>query len=186
MRKFMLYKILCLLLGLILLAGCGKESEQNQKQLTLCSSMNKKLTELFAENFSKATGTKVTISYLPGGTQKERMDYLRQHKFDVWLGGTSEEYFLADEQKILQPYIVKESYKVPAELRNRTGQWTSLYLSYIAFLSNKNNLHAYGLYAPETWDELLAPQLKEEIALPDFSLGGASFGMAAKRQTTGS
>ena len=173
----MLYKILCLLLGLILLAGCGKESEQNQKQLTLCSSMNKKLTELFAENFSKATGTKVTISYLPGGTQKERMDYLRQHKFDVWLGGTSEEYFLADEQKILQPYIVKESYKVPAELRNRTGQWTSLYLSYIAFLSNKNNLHAYGLYAPETWDELLAPQLKEEIALPDFSLGGASFGM---------
>ncbi len=177
MRKFMLYKILCLLLGLILLAGCGKESEQNQKQLTLCSSMNKKLTELFAENFSKATGTKVTISYLPGGTQKERMDYLRQHKFDVWLGGTSEEYFLADEQKILQPYIVKESYKVPAELRNRTGQWTSLYLSYIAFLSNKNNLHAYGLYAPETWDELLAPQLKEEIALPDFSLGGASFGM---------
>lgn len=177
MRKFMLYKILCLLLGLILLAGCGKESEQNQKQLTLCSSMNKKLTELFAENFSKATGTKVTISYLPGGTQKERMDYLRQHKFDVWLGGTSEEYFLANEQKILQPYIVKESYKVPAELRNRTGQWTSLYLSYIAFLSNKNNLHAYGLYAPETWDELLAPQLKEEIALPDFSLGGASFGM---------
>lgn len=173
----MLYKILCLLLGLILLAGCGKESEQNQKQLTLCSSMNKKLTELFAENFSKATGTKVTISYLPGGTQKERMDYLRQHKFDVWLGGTSEEYFLADEQKILQPYIVKDSYKVPAELRNRTGQWTSLYLSYIAFLSNKNNLHAYGLYAPETWDELLAPQLKEEIALPDFSLGGASFGM---------
>lgn len=177
MRKFMLYKIICLVLGVLLLAGCGKGDKPATKQLALCSSMNKKITELFADSYSKATGTKVTISYLPAGSQKERLDYLRQHRFDVWLGGTSEEYFAADEQKILQPYIVKEAYKVPAELRNRTGQWTSLYLSYIAFLSNKNNLHAYGLYAPETWEELLAPQLKEEIALPDFNLGGASYGM---------
>lgn len=177
MRKSMLYKIFCLFVGITLLAGCGKNNDAAQKQLVLCSSMNKKITELFAESFGKATGTKVSISYLPAGTQKERMDYLRQHKFDVWLGGTSEEYFMADEQKILQPYIVKESYKVPAEMRNRTGQWTGLYLSYIALLSNKNNLHAYGLYAPETWDELLVPQLKDEIALPDFNLGGASFGM---------
>ncbi len=177
MRRLMLYKILTLLLGLLLFAGCAKEESASQKQLALCSSMGKKITELFAENYSKATGTKVTISYLPAGTQKERMDYLRQHKFDVWLGGTSEEYYAADEQKILQPYIAKEAYKVPAELRNRTGQWTSLYLSYIAFLSNKNNLHAYGLYAPETWDELLAPNLKDEIAFADFNLGGASYGM---------
>lgn len=177
MRKFMLYKIICLLVGVLLLAGCGKDSATEKKQLLLCSSMNKKITELFAENYSKATGTKVKISYLPAGTQKERFDYLRQNKFDVWLGGTSEEYFLADEQKILQPYIVKEAYKVPAELRNRTGQWTSLYLSYIAFLSNKNNLHAYGLYAPENMEELLAPQLKDEIALADFNLGGASYGL---------
>ena len=124
-----------------------------------------------------AAGVKVNISYLPGGTQQERLDYLRKHRFDVWLGGTSEEYFMADEQHILQPYIAKDSYKVPAELRNRTGQWTSLYLSYIALLSNKNNLHAYGLYAPETWDELLAPQLKDELAVADFDLGGASYGM---------
>lgn len=177
MRKFMLYKILCLALGLLLITACGKDSEAQKKQLALCSSMGKKITELLVENYSKATGTKVIISYLPAGTQQERLDYLRQHRFDVWLGGTSEEYYIADEQKILQPYIAKEAYKVPAELRNRTGQWTSLYLSYIAFLSNKNNLHAYGLYAPETWDELLTPQLKDELAFADFNLGGASYGM---------
>lgn len=176
MRKYIL-KILCLLLGLMLLAGCAKNTDAQKKQLLLCSSMGKKITELFAENYSKTTGTKVTISYLPAGTQQERMDYLRQHHFDVWLGGTAEEYYTAGEQKILQPYIAKEAYKVPAELRNRTGQWTSLYLSYIAFLSNKNNLHAYGLYAPETWDELLAPQLQDELVFADFNLGGASYGM---------
>lgn len=174
--------LICLLLTL-LTAGCGGERNERERQpepakeLALCSSMGKDLTEVIAAAYGKAAGVKVHVSYLPGGTQQQRFDYLRRHKFDVWLGGTAEEYFLADEQNILQPYLAKESYKVPAELRNRTGQWTSLYLSYIALLSNKNNLHAYGLYAPETWDELLAPELKDELAMADFSLGGVSYGM---------
>ena len=116
MRKVIIY-ILTLLT--LLAAGCGSEQPQ-PKELQLCSSMGTKLTEVIADSYSKAAGVKVNISYLPGGTQQERLDYLRKHRFDVWLGGTSEEYFMADEQHILQPYIAKESYKVPAELRNRT------------------------------------------------------------------
>ena len=177
MRKQAFIRILCLLLVIFALGGCGSEKPKETPQLHLCSSMNKAFTELIADSFGKKTGTKVVIHYLPAGTQQQRFDYLRQQKIDVWLGGTSEEFFMADEQHVLQPYLAKESHKVPAELRNRTGEWTSLYLSYIALLSNKNNLQAYGLYAPESWDELLAHQLKDEIAMADFSLGGASFGM---------
>ena len=177
MRKITVVKIISLLMMLGILAGCSSEMPKEKPQLHICSSMNKAFTELIADSYGKKTGTKVTVIYLPGGTQQQRFEYLRQHKFDIWLGGTSEEYFMADEAHILQPYLAKESYKVPAELRNRTGEWTSLYLSYIALLSNKNNLHSYGLYAPESWDELLAPQLKDEIAMANFSMGGASFGM---------
>ena len=177
MRKFIVYKILCFLCIICCFAGCGKQNDEHPKELAICSSMNKELTELLVDSYSKAYGIKVYVNYLPGGTQQERFDYLRQHKFDIWLGGTAEEYFLADDQHILQPYLTKEAYKVPVELRNRTGQWTSLYLSYIAFLSNKNNLHTYGLYAPSTWDELLNPILQNEITMADFSSGGASYGM---------
>ena len=105
MRKVIIY-ILTLLA--LLAAGCGSEQPQ-PKELQLCSSMGTKLTEVIADSYSKAAGVKVNISYLPGGTQQERLDYLRKHRFDVWLGGTSEEYFMADEQHILQPYIAKES-----------------------------------------------------------------------------
>ena len=177
MRKLAFAKIVCVLLALLVLGGCGSEKPQEKPRLALCSSMNKAFTELIAESFSKKSGVKVVVSYLPGGTQQQRFDYLRQHKIDIWLGGTSEEFFMADEQHILEPYLAKESYKVPAELRNRTGEWTSLYLSYIALLSNKNNLQSYGLYAPESWDELLAAQLKDELVMADFAQGGSSFGM---------
>lgn len=177
MRKIIAYKILLLVLLLCVFAGCKTKEDNSKQELILCSSMGQKITELLAESYSQHTGVKVQIHYLPAGTQNERFEYLRQHKFDIWLGGTSEEYFLADEQNLLQPYLTQESYKVPVELRNLNGQWTSLYLGYIGFLSNKNNLHAYGLYAPEKWEDLLHPLLQNEIVMADFSLGGVSYGM---------
>lgn len=166
-----------LILIAALVAGCGKNTDEKPKELYLCSSLGKVMTEDLVNDYTAATKTKVHITYLPAGNMQERLDYLRQHKFDCWLGGTVEEYYMANKQSVLQPYITKEAYKVPAELRSRRGEWTSLYLSYIALLSNKNNLRNYGLYAPESWHEFLAPQLQDEIAIPNLALGGASYGM---------
>lgn len=177
MNKSFKYLILSLIMSVFFLSGCGKDADSKPKELYLCSSLGRTMTEDIVEDYTAATNTKVHLTYLPAGTLQERLDYLRQHKFDCWLGGTAEEYYMANKQNILRPYITKESYKVPAELSNRQGEWTSLYLSYIALLSNKNNLRNYGLYAPETWDELLVPELKDEIAIPNLTLGGASYGM---------
>lgn len=177
MKKCFKFLTLILVMAAVLISGCGRNEAQKPKELYLCSSLGKTMTEDIVEDYEAATKTKVHVTYLPAGTLQERMDYLRQHKFDCWLGGTAEEYYMANKQNILRPYITKESYKVPAELSNRQGEWTSLYLSYIALLSNKNNLRSYGLYAPETWDELLVPELKDEITIPNLSLGGASYGM---------
>ncbi len=180
-KNLTIYKLIFLLLCLFALAslsGCTKEDKKAERpELVLCSSMGKEFTEKMANAYVQKTGAKIRINYLPAGTQTERLDYLRANKIDVWLGGTAEEYYVAEQQRILEAYTPKEAYKVPAQLRQRSGQWTSLYLSYIALLSNKYNLHSYGLYAPETWDELLAPELDNEIAMPEFTWGGVSFGM---------
>ena len=152
---------------------------QTVHELKICSSLGQKTTELLLNDFlQRSSGNiKPSVSYIPGGTMEERFKFIDAGAFDCWLGGTAEEYFSANEKGLLQSYAAKESFKVPAELRNRHNHWTTLYLSHIAILSNKHKLHSFGLYAPTTWDELLAPQLKEEIALPDPALGGASFGM---------
>lgn len=172
MRKFW---TTVLILCCCLAVGCGQQ--EKQRELNICSSMGSKLTEVLAEGFAQEADVKVNIKYLPPGSFRERMDFIRENNIDCWLGGTAEEYYLASQQNLLQPYLAEDAYKVPAEMRSREGYWTSLYLEYIALLSNKEKLRQFGLYAPDTWTELLQPAFRDEIVMTDFSYGGASYGM---------
>lgn len=172
MRKVLLIVVL---LCSLLTGGCMEQEQR--KELNLCSSLDSNLTDILAESFAEKANVKVNIRYLPAGTFSERMEFIRANQFDCWLGGTAEEYYLASQQNMLQPYLAQEAYKVPAEMRSSKGLWTSLYLEYIAFISNKEKLRYYGLYAPDTWEELLVPQLKNEIVMPDFIYGGVGYSM---------
>ncbi len=180
-------KIVCALLLLLIfvISGCA-ENPQPKKvdangapklSLNVCSSMSEAVTKLLVEEYARKSGVEVKVKYLPAGSFAEKIDFLRADKFDCWLGGTAEEYYLADQQSMLAPYKPQEFYKMPAELRSRQGQWTSLYLEYIAFVSNTEKLEKKKLYAPDTWEELLLPEFKDEITMPNFVNGGASYGM---------
>lgn len=173
-----IFFVLALLLGVCAyFIDFDKVDGDEKKELNICSSMGKEVTALLAEDFAKKHGVKVNISYLPAGTYEVRKKYLQNNKFDCWLGGSSEEYFMAAEEGFLRRYVAKESYKVPAALRNRSGDWTVLYLSYVAVLSNKNNLRQQGVYAPTTWKEFLDPTYKGNLVFPNPSIGGVAYGM---------
>lgn len=168
--------IAVILLMSLLLSGCQQQQKQ-ETEITVCSSMESKATAVLADDFTNKTGIKVKIIRLPAGSFNERIEFIRKNNVDCWLGGTVEEYYLASQQNLLQPYLTKEAYKVPAAMRSKEGYWTSLYLEYVAFISNKDRLHELGLYAPDTCTELLKPQLRGEIVIPDYIYGGASYGL---------
>lgn len=168
---------IALLIVGVFCGGCGSDNVNQPKKLKVCSSLNETMTEILADDFSQRYDVKMEIGYLPSGSFDERLQFLRSGEFDLWLGGTPEEYYLAGEQKMLRSYSPQEAYKVPAEMRENQWRWTGLYVDYIGFLTNRNRLRELGLYAPETWDELLKPELWEETALADFKNGGCSYGM---------
>ena len=60
------------------------------------------MTDILAEDFAKQQNVKVEVRHLPAGNLDERLNFLREGKFDVWLGGTPEEYYLAGEKKMLR------------------------------------------------------------------------------------
>lgn len=178
-------KLLFLLLALMLcLGGCGEEKKENKDSknapkatLQLCSSLGERATKVLVEEFTRQHKIPVEVQYLPGGNFEQRMEFIRSHNFDCWLGGSAEEYHMAAQNKLLEPYVTKEGYRVPVSMRSKRGEWTSLYLGYVAMVSNKNKLRRKGLYAPDTWNELLDARLQNEIVMPYYELGGASFGM---------
>lgn len=169
-----------LLCFLFTLTGCTKkDAAQTPGELKVCSSLGKEITELLVQDFIKQSKVplKPSISYVPSGSTEERFSFITQGGYDCWLGGTAEEYYYANEKGLLERYTAQEAFKLPVELRNRRNIWTPLYFRHIALISNKNKLSSFGLYAPTTWDELLHHHLREEIAIPSYNLGGASFGM---------
>ena len=152
-------------------------AQEATRELWLCSSMGEQVTRVLIDDFQNRTGIKVQVTYLPTGKGTSRLDYLQKQDIDCWLGGRAEEYHLAMKRGMLEPYKAAGAYQIPAAMSSREGYWTSLYLEYIAFISNKQRLHDLGLYAPTTWQELLLPQFREQIVLADFQNGGAAYGM---------
>lgn len=169
--------LVTLLAAVLLCSGCGGKTAEQQKNIKICSSLNETMTEILAQDFAAQHNVQVAVQYLPAGSLDKRLKFLRDEKFDLWLGGTPEEYYLAGEQKMLRSYRPQEAYKVPAEMRENQWRWTGLYVDYIGLLTNRSRLHELGLYAPDTWNELLQPELWEETVLADFKNGGRSYGM---------
>lgn len=173
-----LFFVLVVFLGLsVYFMDKHDRASEEKKELNICSSMGKDITELLIKDFSKKNGIKVKITYLPGGTYETRKTFLEKNKIDCWMGGTSEEYFMAEEEGLLHRYIAKESYKVPATLRSRRGAWTPLYLSYVSILSNKDNLREAGLYAPTTWEEFLDSAFNGKLVFTTPQIGGVAYSM---------
>lgn len=157
-------------------AAAGNETEKKE-QVKICISMPPGLAQALADDFSEETGIEAEVVPLPPGSVDNRFKFLANSASDVWLGGTAEEFYLAAERGLLVSYQPEEAYAVPAEFRQNNWLWTALYIDHIGFLSNQQNLHYLGLYAPESWQELLADELKFELALPDPKNGGAGYGM---------
>ncbi len=180
MKKFVAVfavAVLCLFAVWQHIPASAENKNETKEHIKICISMQPALAQALAEDFTKASGIEAEVVPLPPGSVSNRFKFLSSSGSDVWLGGTAEEFYLAAEQGLLVSYQPENAYVVPAEFRQNNWLWTALYIDHIGFLSNKENLHYFGLYAPESWQELLEEPLKFELALPDPKNGGAGYGM---------
>lgn len=176
MKKFVLFMITLL----IMCAFCFTVTANEQKTKTtlkVVSSMPEVLTQQLLSDFGKKMNVGTELTYMPSGTMENKLTFLEGKDYDVWLGGTTEEFWLAKDRELLVSYTPKRAYTIPYELRHNSWFWTALYVDHIGFLSNRKNLMRFGLYAPRSMEELLHKRLKNQIILQDPNNGGASYGM---------
>ena len=174
-----IFRWVCLLLLLLCVSGCGMQKQEQPAggMIRVCSSMNRAVSEALINDFADKYGIVVEFDPLVATSLQQRLELLNKSKVDVWMGGSAEEYYMAGDRDMLVPFLPKSAANIPPKYMDRDGRWVPLTVDYIAFLSNRRNMHRLGVEPPETWDALLQPVLHNEVAMADPATGGASYGM---------
>ena len=83
---------------------------------------------------------------------------------DVWFGAKVESHEIARRRGLLQVYQSRAA--VGDELKDPEGYWTPIYLDPLAFGIDVPMQQERRLAAPASWQDLLRPELKDQIRMP--------------------
>lgn len=162
--------VIIFLIALIILGGCGKMNlDEEVETFKVYSELPEDITKAYIEDFGKNHKGKLKVEIVKIGEQQgpSRINELKELDFDVWLGGTAEDYFLADNKKMLKAYEAKDLRNIPTGLKDKHGTWTGLFTTNLVFLSNKKAMREAGAERPEVWSDLLTEELRKKIVISD-------------------
>jgi iron(III) transport system substrate-binding protein len=94
---------------------------------------------------------------------------------DVIWGQAATSLIPLAKQGIIEPYVPKGAYKIPNRFRDLTGMWTGVDLYVGAIGANPAELRKRGVEAPRSWADLIRPQYKGMIIMPNPTTSGTGF-----------
>lgn len=187
MRRFW---ALTLAAALLALAGCGGGSSQPQGEnggsqnknlkLTLYAGMMEDHVKGAVEEFERETGIQVDWVRMSSGETLTRIRAEKENPVaSVWYGGPADAYVAAKEEGLLEKYVSPNAAKIPDQFKDPEGYWTGIYVGLLGFGSNTELLKEKGLEPPTSWEDLLKPEFKGQIALANPGSSGTSYTMLA-------
>ncbi|MGE4589581.1 MAG: extracellular solute-binding protein [Acidaminococcaceae bacterium] len=165
--------VVAFLIALIALGGCGRmKLNEDAEIFKVYSELPEDITNAFINDFEKDHKGKLKIEIVKTAAKQGpgRINELKSLDFDVWLGGTAEDYFLADNRRMLKPYEAKDLRNIPTGLRDKHGTWTGLFTTNLVFLANKKALAEVDEERPQAWSDLLDLELRRNIIISDPSM----------------
>jgi iron(III) transport system substrate-binding protein len=173
--------VLAAVLGACLNAPTGSTADLGTKastggKLTVLCGAQETWCQAMTRAFQAASGIPTTYQRLSGG---EALAALRatqgNPEFDVWHGSIADGYAAAKDEGLLEPYSPPIAAQIPDRVKDKDGAWTGVYVSALSFCSNRRVLDELGVPLPESWQDLLNPKLKGQIALAHPATSGTAF-----------
>lgn len=136
-------------------------------QVTWCEGMK-------AEFEAANPGITVNFVRLSSG---EALTRLRNEKdnpqFDIWWGGPIDSFVAAKNEGLLQQYDSPGYADIidPAKMADPDKHWAGIYVGSLGFATNTES----GVTPPESWDDLLKPELTGNILIAHPSSSGTSY-----------
>ena len=141
-------------------------------KLSVYSALNESTNNAFVDAFKAATPG-VDVEVLPLAAAGELQTRIRTEKnapkADIFIGGSSEFHDPLGKEGLLEPYKSPNADVVDAAFKDPNGNWTGWYLGIFGLVVNKDrwDKEMAGKPKPTTWDDLLAPDLKGKLDMPD-------------------
>jgi iron(III) transport system substrate-binding protein len=98
----------------------------------------------------------------------------------IWYVGPSLDHIAAKKDGLTAPYTESLAWQwMPDKFKDPDGHWASCCVGMIAFVSNKDFLEEHNVEAPTSWQDLLNPVFKGEIATAYPYTSGTSYTILA-------
>lgn len=169
------------------LAGCAVDSavegepggEGPVSTVTVACGNVEELCESVIAQFTESTGIPANYVRMSGGEILARLESTEgaaNAEFDAWWGGPAESYAAGAERGLLAPYDSPARADIAPDLMDENALWTGYALNPNGLCSNKAILDNLGVDAPEAWNDLLDPKLKQNIATSHPATAGTGYG----------
>lgn len=147
----------------------------NGKTLHIYSAFDLEETKYYMNKYEEMTGLNIIWLQMPTGEVAKRIEEEKgKPQASLWLGGPKLLHIDAAKKGLLESYKPKLKFKLTDAYHDEKWAWCGFYSGAIAFVSNTEYLKKLNIKAPESWDDLLVPELKQKVSIGfPFSSGTA-------------
>ncbi len=175
--KKLISLILILSLAVITVA-CGNSEAVNSsgEPVQIYTHNDSKEMQAFVKGLKEETGIEVETLRLSSGEAWSRIESEAPDFGAGMQWGMLHSFALkAEEKGYLESYQSPTWEDVPDQFKDPEGQWYGWSYWFNLLAINKDIMKEKGLDMPKSWNDLLDPQYKGEIVLPDPGTSGTAF-----------
>ena len=171
-----------LMVLLVLLLGTGLLMAQTT--LSVYASCDEGMAKELFDQFIKETGIQVNWVRLSGGEALARMEAEKANpQASIWVGGVGLDHITGKTKDLTTPYLSRFAAETPAEFRDPQNFWIGLYVGPLTFVTNLDRAKALGLTPPKSWADLLKPEYKGYIRMPNPNTSGTAYNLITTIRT---
>jgi len=138
---------------------------------------------MLLEKFKKETGQAYEVIRMSSGEASYHLFTMNKTGVDVVLGGPADLHEQLKSSGKLLRYSPRMSDKIPAAYKDKEGYWTGMYMGALVIGVNeqawKDDPKLARLPYPERYEDLLRPELKGKIEIPDPETSGTGYTLLA-------
>jgi iron(III) transport system substrate-binding protein len=147
-------------------------SADAQQRIVIYSSNDATLNKLVATEFTKATGVQADVISAGSGVVIKRVETEKERPQGDIVWGISRS-LLQHNAQYFDAYASQHKDAIPAEFRDPQDRWIGTNLHLLVILQNTKSIpDADG---PRSWEDLLAPKWKGNVAFTDPANSGSAY-----------